>query len=59
MIVDDTAYGPKILGVKRQVRKELEALLSIVKFGRTYKEVGRSLPNVIHNQIDLDIVFLN
>lgn len=54
MLVDDTAYGPKVLGLKRQTKKELEALLSVLMLGRSYKDVGRQLPPTIETYINVD-----
>lgn len=51
MIVDDTQWGPKVLGIKRQTRRELEQMLSILMLGRDYKDVGRYLPSSIKNEI--------
>jgi superfamily II DNA or RNA helicase len=48
---DDTPYGPKITGVRKEMRAELEELLSVVRLGRTYKDVGRALPDLITNYV--------
>lgn len=53
-IVDDTQYGPKVLGIKRTMRKELESLLSILMFGRSYKDVGRVLPTTIETYVTVE-----
>jgi len=54
MLVDETAYGPKVLGLKRQTKKELEAMLSVLMLGRSYKDVGRQLPDTIETEIIVD-----
>lgn len=52
-VTDDGPYGKKILAVKKAMRKELEDILRPIKFGRTYKDVGRFLPPIIENYIHI------
>lgn len=54
MLVDDTAYGPKVLGLKRQTKRELESMLSVLMLGRSYKDVGRQLPPTIETEIAVE-----
>lgn len=53
-VVDDTPYGPKILGTKKAMRQELRRLLYAVSLGRTYKDVGRHLPSIIKDTFKID-----
>lgn len=53
-IADETRFGPKVLGVKTEMTGHLKQLLALMTVGRTYKEVGRSLPRVLDNYIKVD-----
>lgn len=55
MITDNTPWGQKVLGVKKSNRKILDGMLSILKFGRTYADVGRTLPESIKTSIKVDM----
>lgn len=50
----DTPYGTKVLKVKKDKREELDTLIKPIKLGRTYKDVGRFLPDVIENNVIID-----
>lgn len=54
-VTDDTPYGKKILAVKKNMRKELDEILSPIKFGRTYKDVDRFLPDIIENIVTVSL----
>ena len=54
-ITVNTPYETKILGVKKAMRKLLDEMLSPIKFGRTYKQAGRFLPEIIETVISLDL----
>lgn len=53
-IADETRFGPKVLGVKMEQTPHLKQLLSLMSVGRTYKEVGRSLPEVLDDYIQVE-----
>lgn len=53
-IKDETRFGPKVLGVKQEMTSHLKQLLGLMSVGRTYKEVGRSLPQLLDNEILID-----
>jgi hypothetical protein len=53
-IADETRFGPKVLGVKPEMTAHLKQLLSLMTIGRTYKEVGRQLPQVLDDYIQID-----
>ena len=53
-IADETRFGPKVLGVKTEMTGHLKKLLSLMTVGRTYKEVGRSLPTLLDDYIQVD-----
>jgi len=54
-ITENTPYGTKILGTKKAMKKELDSILSPIKFGRSYDDVGRFLPSVIENIVNLQL----
>jgi len=54
-IADQTRFGPKILGVKKEMLPELEEMLSHVKLGRTYAQAGRELPPLIEKTVTFDL----
>lgn len=54
-ITEDTPYGTKILCTKKAMKKELDNILSPIKMGRSYKDVGRFLPNIIENIVSLKL----
>lgn len=47
--------GPKVLGVKTAMRRGLNELLKPIMLGRTYKDVGRFLPDTVETIIRLDM----
>jgi hypothetical protein len=53
-IADETRFGPKVLGVKTSMTGHLKQLLNLMTIGRTYKEVGRELPQVLDNMIKIE-----
>ncbi len=53
-IADETRFGPKVLGVKTSMTGVLKQLLSLMTIGRTYKEVGRELPQVVDNYLKVE-----
>lgn len=54
MTVDASKYGTKILGVKRDMRQELDELLDVMRIGRSYAQAGREVPPAIPETILLD-----
>lgn len=51
-----TPYGvPKVASIKRSMREGLRDLLKPFMLGRTYKDVGRFLPEVVESVIKLDL----
>ena len=53
-VVDQSLYGPRVLGLKREMKQELDELLDIMRIGRSYKDAGRELPATIDTPIILD-----
>lgn len=49
------AYGPKVIGVKKAMRAGLRELLQPIMLGRTYKDVGRYLPEIIESIIKINL----
>jgi SNF2 family DNA or RNA helicase len=47
--------GPKVVGIKRYMRKPLQDLLAPIMLGRTYKDVGRFLPAMIETTVSLTL----
>lgn len=56
-VTDDSPYGTKVVGIKKEMRQELEDLLSIVRVGRTYADVGRELPELVENFIKVEFPY--
>jgi superfamily II DNA or RNA helicase len=50
-----TPYGPRIVSIKREMRKVLNDILEPIKMGRSYKDVGRELPPVIENVVTFNL----
>lgn len=50
-----TPYALKVINIKQSMRKELEELLTPIKWGRTYKDVGRYLPDTIETTIKIQL----
>lgn len=50
-IADETRFGPKVLGVKQEMTVYLTQLLQLMSVGRSYKDVGRQLPEILDNFI--------
>lgn len=47
--------GPKIVGIKKAMRGPLRDLLRPIMLGRTYKDVGRFLPDVVETTLQLNL----
>lgn len=47
--------GPKVVSIKRAMRGPLKDLLAPIMLGRTYKDVGRYLPDTIETVIELSL----
>lgn len=54
-ISDKTRFGPRVLGVKKEMIAELDQLLGIVRLGRSYAEVGRQLPEKVETVIKVEM----
>lgn len=48
-------FGTKVTGVKKGMQKDLEAMLQVVRIGRSYEEAGRSLPPVIEKYVKIEL----
>lgn len=53
-IAEDSRYGTKVIGVKKSMIPELDAMMGQMSLGRTYKEAGRELPEVIASEVRID-----
>ena len=53
-IADVGRFGTKVLGVKKEMRAELDELLNAVSLRRTYVEAGRELPSLIEKTIKIE-----
>jgi superfamily II DNA or RNA helicase len=47
-------YGVKVIGLRKKMVKELDEVLSIVCLGRTYGDVGRSLPRTVESTVKVE-----
>lgn len=54
-LVDEDEWGVHVLGVKKKTRQELIELLDVMRIGRSYKDVGRFLPDVIEKFITIEL----
>lgn len=52
-IADETRYGTRVLGVKKDQTKDLDKLLKIMSIGHSYSDAGRDLPDVIEKVINI------
>lgn len=53
-IAEDNRYGSKVIGIKKSMIPELDAMMGQMSLGRTYKEAGRELPDVISSEVRID-----
>lgn len=53
-VYDDSAYGRKVLGMKKDMIPELDELLRTVAIRRDYTKAGRFLPKVIDKYIKVE-----
>lgn len=53
-IADETRYGTRVLGVKKDQTKDLDKLLRIMSIGRNYVDAKRELPEVIEKVVKVD-----
>lgn len=53
-VADESMFGVRVTGVKKEMRAELEQLLDIMRLGRSYKDAGRELPPTIDSPIVID-----
>src|SRR5690349_10606425 len=51
----DNPYTTKVVAVKKKMKKVLEDTLSPIKMGRSYKDVGRMLPDRIDNVVKVEL----
>lgn len=54
-IYDEDRYGVQVLGAKSTMLPELQELLSVLRLGRSYADVGRSLPPVVERYIPIEL----
>jgi len=54
-VADETFFGLRVVGVKKSMIKELEALLDIVRIGRSYADAGRQLPPIIEKYVKIEM----
>jgi superfamily II DNA or RNA helicase len=53
-IADNTRFGTKVYGAKKEMRKELQQILDIVSIGRNYETAGRELPPLITKNVVIE-----
>lgn len=54
-ITDDTPYGPKVIGIKKDMRDEFYDIIRPIMWGRSMKDVGRYLPDKVESIITIDL----
>lgn len=50
---DNAPWGPRVLGVRKSMKAELQSMLRPISWGRTYKDVGRYLPTKIESIVNV------
>ncbi len=53
-IAESTRYGTRVMGVKRDMVEELDEVMNLLTIGRSYKDAGRELPQVISSDVKID-----
>lgn len=52
---EDEQHQIKVIGIKPEKREHLDRVLNVMRLGRTYTDVGRSLPPIIESVISVDM----